>query len=79
MDVAGFDLKKLNLTYKVARYEGIVMEIKLNFTDPYAISPNKIQDRLIVHINQTEPFFVSSTLVKPVDESSRTLNRKLRK
>jgi len=40
------------------------MDIKLNFSDPVIVSPNKEQDILVFHIKEQLMHFVSKPLLK---------------
>jgi hypothetical protein len=52
--------------------------IQLNFTNYEFISPNDIQDRLVVYFNWSE-FFVSKDKRLEIKEESKTLIHKIRK
>ena len=56
-----FDISHLNFTFNITEYNQDYMLIKLNFTDPYAISPLEQQDRFVWHVLDRKDFFISAT------------------
>lgn len=52
--------------------------LKLNFSNPIALSPDEVQDQLVFYFNDTELFF-STKLRKTLHESSRLLLKNIKK
>lgn len=40
LDMSNFDMKTLNFTWKAVSYANNTLDLKLDFNDPLAISPN---------------------------------------
>ena len=72
-----FDPLSLNLTWKVTKFEPRKMTIKLNFTNPLAISPDLQADNLSIEILNTS-YFVSE-YGKEIDKNYTKLISKIRK
>ena len=47
----GFNLSKLNLTWKLSSFINNKMTVTLNFSSPIDISPLMTRDRLIIYFN----------------------------
>mgnify|MGYP000905266655 CR=1 FL=1 len=53
----GFELSKLNFTWYSKTFENDRLHLKLNFSYPILISPDAIQDVLVIHFLEPEMFF----------------------
>jgi hypothetical protein len=53
----GFDLANLNFTWTMVSFEGDILTLKMNFTNPSQISPGDSFDELAIHF---EGYFASS-------------------
>ena len=52
----------------------------MNFSDPYAISPYEIQDKLIFHIKEEAiQFFYSNEFDEFINYNERTLTKRIRR
>ena len=69
----------LNFTWNVTEYTKDFMKLKLNFTDPYSISPMEQQDQLVFHIKDKQEFFISETLLVDIHDNFTTLKSKIPK
>jgi hypothetical protein len=74
-----FNMSHLNFTFKVTEYNKDLMIIKLNFTNPLAISPLKQQDRLVWHVLDRKHFFISATELVDLHLNFTTLSGKIMK
>lgn len=62
----------INFTWNATQYQSPSLQIKLNFSHVPEISPNHIQDTLVVHFKDENVFF-SRNLSSTLHESSLTL------
>ena len=63
----------------MTEYQRDFMMIKLNFTDPYSISPKEQQDQLVFHIKDKQEFFISETLLVDIHDNFTTLRSRVPK
>jgi hypothetical protein len=74
-----FDMAHLNFTFNITEFKQDYMHIKLNFTDPYAISPLEQQDRLVWHVVDRKDFFISATELVELHANFTVLSGKIMK
>ena len=77
--IADFDLSHLNFTFNITEYKDDYMQIKLNFTDPYAISPLEQQDKLVWHVLDRKDFFIAEEALVDLHSNFTTLTCKITK
>ena len=51
-------MSSLNLTWQAQEFDGKDLKIKIDFSDPNAISPLIEQDKLVAHFKSTELFII---------------------
>ena len=56
-DINGFEMQQINFTWKAKYFKGKTLNIDLNFNNVSYISPNQIQDNLVVWMNENKTFF----------------------
>ena len=71
-----FNASQLNFTWQVERILKDYMFIQLNFTNPYEISPETIQDKLVFHVTTPGlPFFKTLRLGETLPLKYQTLKQ----
>jgi hypothetical protein len=55
------------------------MMMKLNFSNALAISPNQVQDLLVIHIRERRDHFISKTQLKDLHRNYTTLSLPIKK
>lgn len=55
------------------------MQLKLNFTDPYAVSPLEQQDKLVWHVLDRRDFFIAESALVDLHINYTTLSSKIMK
>lgn len=74
----GFNISKLDFEWEVKKFNGVKLDIKINFTHPVYVSPNKEQDTLFVRFLNVSNITAINTL-EPLDEYSWVLSSPIKK
>jgi hypothetical protein len=74
----GIDLSKLKFVWEAKSFDGVKLELKINFTNPAFVSPNKVQDSLIVRF-QNVSYITAVETGEPLDEKSWVLATNIKK
>jgi hypothetical protein len=73
-----FDFSKLKLVWEAKSFDGVKLELKINFTNPIYISPNAVQDSLIVRFQNVSQITADKTR-EPLDKISWVLITNIQK
>ena len=75
-----FNSSRLNLTWIIDSYKNETMTMNLTFNFPFEISPDDLEDRLVIYFNQSKSLITcqadenSSGNLTRLNESSRTMS-----
>ena len=55
--VEGFEMKQINLTWFVTNFTSRELKLQVDFFNMTYLSPNEIQDRLLIHFSENQTIF----------------------
>lgn len=74
-----YNMTKFNFTWNVTSYSEDILKIKVDFFEPLSLSLYSNQDILVLHIVEKSNLFISSTLLKDLDDEYLTMKVKVKK
>ena len=56
-DLEGFEMKQINLTWYVTNFTSLELKLQVDFFNFTYLSPNEIQDQLVIHFSENQTIF----------------------
>jgi hypothetical protein len=70
---SNFDMSTINFTWRAISYQNKTLELKLDFNDPLAISPEFSFDSFVFHIKEKHDYFISAEHLLDLHDNFTTL------